>query len=70
MTVAVAREAAVQQRAEDVARVGAAGACDFFRGAGGDDAATVLAAFWSKIDDMVGALDDVEIMFDDEHCVA
>ena len=54
MTVAVAREAAVQQRAEDVARVGAAGACDFFRGAGGYDAPAVFATFRTKINDVVG----------------
>ena len=54
MAVAVSRNSTVEQRAEDVSCVGAAGAGDFFGGAGGDDAAAVFAAFWSKIDDVVG----------------
>ena len=53
-----------------MAGVGTAGACDFFGSAGGDDAAAVFAAFWSKIDDVVGGLDYVEIVFDDQHRVA
>ena len=54
MMVAVSREAPIEQRTEDVAGVGAAGAGDFFGRAGGDDAAAMLAAFWSKVDDVVG----------------
>ncbi len=70
MIVSVARDAAVQKGAEDVAGVGAAGASDFFGGAGGDDAAAVFAAFWTKIDDVVGGFDYVEIVFDDQDGVA
>jgi hypothetical protein len=54
ITVAVACKSTVEQRAEDVSGVGAARAGDFFGCAGGDDAAAVFAAFWSKIDDVVG----------------
>jgi len=54
VSVAVPCDPTVQQWAEDVAGVGAARACDFFRGAGGDDPAAVFAAFWAKIDDVVG----------------
>ena len=54
LAVAVATKAAVQERAKDVAGVRAARAGDFFGCAGGDDAAAVFAAFWSKIDDVVG----------------
>ena len=70
IAVAVACDSPVEQRAEDVAGVGAAGAGDFFGCAGGDDAATVFAAFWSKIDDVVGGFDYVEVVFDHQYGVA
>ena len=70
ISVAVAGYPAVEQRAENVAGVGAARSGDFFGGAGCDDAAAVFAAFRAKIDDVVGGFDDVEIVFDDEHCVS
>ena len=53
-----------------MAGVGAAGAGDFFGGAGGNDAAAVFAAFRTKIDDVVGRFDHVEIVFDDEYRIA
>lgn len=70
IAVAVSSEAAVEEGAQDLAGVGAARACDFFGGAGGDDAAAVFATFRTEVDDVVGALDDVKIVFDDEHGVA
>ena len=60
----------VEQWAEDVAGVGAAHAGDFFGGAGRDDAAAVFAAFRAKVDDVVGAFDDVEVVLDDQHRVS
>ena len=54
MMIAVACKSTIKQRAEDVAGVGAAGAGDFFGCAGGDDAAAMLASFWSKVNDVVG----------------
>ena len=43
---------------------------DLFGRAAGDDASAVRAAFWSKIDDEVCALDHVEIMLNHDDCVA
>ena len=67
---AVARDSTIQQGAEDLAGVGAARACDFFRGAGGDDAAAVFATFRTKIDDVVGGFDYVEIVLDDQYGIS
>jgi hypothetical protein len=50
--------------------MGAARACDFFGSAGGDDTAAVFASFGAEVDDVVGALDDVEIVFDHQNRVA
>ena len=61
---------AIQQWAKDLARVGAAGAGDFLGGTGGDDASAVFATFGAEVDDVVGAFDDVEIVFDHQHCVS
>lgn len=41
-----------------------------FGGAGGDDLAAVGAAFGAHVDNVVGAFDDVEVVFDDDHGVA
>ena len=37
-----------------------------FGRAGGDDLAALIAAFGAEIDEPVGGLDDVEIVFDDQ----
>ena len=37
-----------------------------FRGAGGDDPSTLIAAVWAQIDQPVGGLDDIEIVLDDQ----
>src|SRR5688572_25363559 len=63
-------DAAVEERTEDLAGVGAARACDFFRCARGHHASAVLATFRTKIDDVVGAFDYVEIVFDYQHRIA
>src|SRR5882724_1357674 len=43
---------------------------DLFRRADGDDLAATIAAFRAQIDDPVGCLDHVEIVFDHHHGVA
>ena len=43
---------------------------DFFGRALGDDGAAFVAAFGAEIDDPVCAFDDIEIVFDDDECVA
>src|SRR4029434_8763801 len=43
---------------------------NFLGGAGGDDAAAAVASLRTKVDDMVGRLDDVEIVLDDDDGVA
>ena len=42
----------------------------FLGGALGNDVSTVLSAFRAKIEYPIGALDHVEVVFDDDHCVA
>ena len=41
----------------------------FFGGAGNNNIAAVLSAFGSQIDDVVGALDYIEIMLDNDNRV-
>ena len=41
-----------------------------FRCAGKDDAAARVAALRTEIDDMIGHLDDVQVVLNDEHRVA
>ena len=60
----------IQQRLEHLARVRAPHGCDFFRRAAGDHTAAMRAAFRSEIDDVVRALDDVEVVLDNDHRVA
>lgn len=55
---------------EELAGFGGGVFGELFGGAGGDDGATVLAAFGSHVDDVVGAFDDVEVVLDDNHGVA
>src|SRR5262245_5775600 len=43
---------------------------DLLGRAGGDDAPAALAAFGPEVDDPVGALDDVEVVLDDDKRVA
>ena len=42
----------------------------FFRGSGGYDFASGVAAFGAEVDDLVGGFDDVEVVFDDDDGVA
>ena len=42
---------------------------DLFGSTFGNHAATARAAFWTHIDDVVGRLDDVEVVLDDDHAV-
>src|SRR5690625_833213 len=43
---------------------------DLFRSPGGDNFTAAGTTFWSKVDDPVGAFDDVEVMFDRDDGVA
>ena len=43
---------------------------DLFGGAGGGDLAAGGAGFGAEVDDPVGALDDVEVVLDDDEGVA
>lgn len=70
ITVARGGGVAVEEGFEGVAGVGAACVCDLFGCAGGDEAAAVRAAFGAEVDDVVGALDDIEVVFDDDDGVA
>jgi len=56
--------------AEGGGGVGVAVLGDLFGGAGGDDGAAVFAAFGAEVDDPIGGLDDVGVVFDDEDGVA
>ena len=42
---------------------------NFLGSALGNDVATVLSTFRAKIEHPIGALDHVEVVFDDDHCV-
>src|SRR5205809_4399497 len=43
---------------------------NFFGRAAGDDAAAMCATFWTQVNDEIGALNDIEVVFDDYHRVA
>src|ERR1700729_6725 len=59
-----------QQRAEVLAGVAGFDGGDVFGGAGGDDVAAAGAAVGAEVDDVVGGLDDVEVVLDDDDGVA
>src|ERR1700754_1453478 len=61
---------ACEVRFEEAAGVGGGGAHYVFGGAGGDEGAAFVAAFGAEVDDVVGGLDYVQIMFDDEERAA
>ena len=44
--------------------------CHLFGRTTGDDGAAALPAFGAHVDDMVGALDNLKIMLNDNHAVA
>src|SRR5215204_4546779 len=56
--------------AEGLAGVGLADARDLFGGAAGDDAAAADAALGAEVYDVVGGLDHVEVVLDDDDRVA
>ena len=35
----------------------------------GDNVPAQLASLWAEVDDPVSALDDIQVMLDDDHCV-
>jgi len=45
-------------------------ACDFFGSPLCDNVTTMLSAFWSQIENPIGAFHHVEVVFDDDHRVA
>src|SRR3989344_5004149 len=53
-----------------LSRVGALGVGDFFGGALRDDSAAARSAVWAEVDEVIGALHHVEIVFDDDDRVA
>src|SRR5258708_28028848 len=62
--------AAAEHLAQVLAGVAALRLRDLLRRAGGDDLAALVAALGAHVDDPVGALDDVEIVPDDQHRAA
>src|SRR5437588_9903659 len=61
---------AVEERAQRVTGVRLADARDLFGRSGGDDATALRAAFGAEVNDVVGALDYVEVVFDDDDGIA
>src|ERR1041385_5141815 len=59
-----------EHRLEELAGGGALDLRDLLGGALGDDLAAGVAAFGAEVDDPVGALDDVEVVLDDDDGVA
>ena len=43
---------------------------NLFRRAGRDHLPAAIAAFWSNVNDMVRGLDDIEVVFNDDHSIA
>src|SRR5205085_11503587 len=60
----------IQQRPEDVPSVRALHRRHFLRRATCDDASTVRATFGSEVDDVVSALDHIEVVFNHDDGVA
>src|SRR6267143_1305385 len=63
------RELRVEDTLEVLAGVRAAVAHDLFRGAGGNDFAALIPAFRAEVDDVIGGLEYVEVVLDDDHGV-
>ena len=59
-----------QCRAQIIAGMGIVLLGDIFRRSGGENLAALIAAFRSQVDDPIGGLDDIEIVFDDDNGVA
>src|SRR2546423_15428933 len=57
----------IQQRLEDMSRMRSLHRRHFLRSATRDDATTVRATFGSEVDDVVSALDDIEVVFNHDH---
>src|SRR5204863_9747842 len=68
--ISILRQTTVEQRSENLACMRPTRAGNFFRSAGGNYASAVFTAFWSKIDDVVGRLNNVEVVFNHDDCVA
>src|SRR5256885_4405922 len=64
------RELRVEDTLEVLAGVRPAVAHDLFRSAGGDDFAALIPAFRAEVDDVIGGLEYVEVVLDDDHGVA
>ena len=46
------------------------GGGDIFRHAGRDDPAAIdITAVWSKVDDMIGGLHDLQVVLNYDHCI-
>src|SRR5579885_1520406 len=57
---------AVQDTRQKLSGVGSGDFRDCFRRSGGDDLAAAISAFGAKINDPVGRLDDLKVVFDDD----
>ena len=68
--VAVFCETPVEQGTKYLSGIRSPRASNFFRRACGHNASSVFATFGSKVDDVVGGFDNVEIVFDDDNRVA
>ena len=59
-----------EHRLEVVAGIAPLDLGNLFRRAGRDHLPAAIAAFWSNVDDMVRGLDDIEVVFNDDHSIA
>ncbi len=60
---------AIQMRLEEPPRVGRLARGDFFGSAGDDDLAARVAALGPEVDHVIGCLDDVQVMLDQQYRV-
>ena len=55
---------------QELTRVGPLDPGNFFRRAGGDDLSSFIASLRAEVNDMVGRLDHIQVMLNDEHSIA
>src|SRR5699024_10866970 len=58
-----------QHGTQEIPGVGVRVGRNLFRRAGGHDLAAAVATFRAEVDQPVGGLDDIQIVFDDHDCV-
>ena len=57
-------------RFQELSRIRFCDAADLLGRADRDHLAAAVAAFWAQVDDLVGHLDDIQVVLDDQHAVA